>query len=132
MGGVIAADMAVQLRNHFFGGLSGAMLDCIGSGLSTVANDDLAHALESPDSVVRISDELNSLELLDAILGIYQSKTYLDRLKPSRAEYVRKHSFERYAVNLLEILGLPYDSDSQMNSIANPHRNLQVLELAKS
>ena len=129
---VIAADMAVQLRNHFFGGLSGAMLDCIGSGLSTVANDDLAHALESPDSVVRISDELNSLELLDAILGIYQSKTYLDRLKPSRAEYVRKHSFERYAVNLLEILGLPYDSDSQMNSIANPHRNLQVLELAKS
>jgi hypothetical protein len=108
------------------------MLDCFGSGLSTIANDDLANALESPDSVVRISDELNALELLDAILGIYQSETYLDRLKPSRAEYVQKHSFERYAVKLLEILGLPYDSDSQMNSIANPHRNLHVLELAKS
>jgi len=129
---VIAADMAIQLRNHFFGGLSGAMLDCIGSGLATVANDDLAIALDSPENVVRISDDLSSLELTDAILNIYQSKTYLDRLKPYREEYVEKHSFESYAVELLRVLGLPYESHHQIGSLINRRSSAKVLEFAKS
>ena len=128
---VIAADMAIQLRNHFFGGLSGAMLDCIGSGLTTVANDDLASALESPASVVRIGDALSPLELLDAILGIYQSQSYRDRLKPSRERYVKEHSFERYAVQLLDVLGLSCSTDSRFNSQIIRSVETRITEIAK-
>jgi len=128
---VVAADLAVQLRNHFFGGLSGAMLDCIGSGLATIANDDLAAALKSPESVIRIDDSLSSQELFEAILRVHRTQCYRDRLTPSRELYVKQHSFERYASQLLETLGLKTDSANWMNSGA-PHRLiLQSSEPAK-
>lgn len=103
---VQAADFAVQLRNHFFGGLSGAMLDCIGSGLVTVANDDLAEALESPETVLRVSDDLSGEEVASQFLSAYRANMQRLRLRPSREAYLQDHSFERYAIKLLEVLGL--------------------------
>src|SRR5262249_29680844 len=51
---LLAADFAIQLRSHGFGGLSGAVLDCISAGLPTVCNEDLAEAMDGPDYVLRV------------------------------------------------------------------------------
>ena len=128
---VVAADLAVQLRNHFFGGLSGAMLDCIASGLTTIANDDLAAALESPESVIRTGDALSSQELFEAIRRVHQSQSYRERLTPSRELYVNQHCFEHYATQLLEIMGLQTDSATRMGSKVPHQSRLQGSELAK-
>lgn len=103
---VIAADAAVQLRNHFFGGLSGAMLDCIASGLTTIANQDLAEALDSPANVLRVSDDLVPEEISQALEKVVAADTYRDRLSVCRERYLEEHSFERYAEKLLQVLGI--------------------------
>ena len=103
---IAAADFAVQLRNSFFGGLSGAMLDCIASGLPTVANRDLAEALDSPNYVMRIGDQLSSEELSQCLLHGIESELHRDRMWSARQEYLRDHSFQAYAVAMLELLGL--------------------------
>ena len=110
---VLAADFAIQLRNHFFGGLSGAMLDCIASGLVTVANDDLAEALESPSFVLRIGDDLQHEQIAAQLIEAHRLGLHHDRLKPARQQYLREHSFERYALDLLKVVGLtvPWQSD---------------------
>jgi glycosyltransferase involved in cell wall biosynthesis len=128
---VLAADMAIQLRNHFFGGLSGAMLDCIASGLTTITNEDLAKALDAPESVHRISDKLSVDELALAIQRIYKEQSYLERLRPSREKYVSDHSFDQYAIQLLHVLGLPYDSKRRLNVPVVEESHLSTLELAK-
>ncbi len=103
---VVAADLAVQLRAHFFGGLSGAMLDCIGSGLVTIANQDLAEALDSPRTVLQISDELLADDLANQILVALETFDLNDRLTPERSAYLKAHSFEVYARRFLEAVGL--------------------------
>jgi len=114
---VLAADAAIQLRNHFFGGLSGAMLDCIASGLTTVANDDLAEALDSPSFVLRVSDQLKPVEIAGALATAIWDRSYLNRLHPSRRLYLEEHSFDRYAEKLLHTLGLNFaESDSRNNA----------------
>ncbi len=117
---ILAADAAIQLRNHFFGGLSGAMLDCIASGLMTVANDDLAEALDSPEFVSRISDSLQATEIHEALLDIFTSKTYGNRLQSSRTQYIEEHSFDRYAEKLLDVLGVA-SSASTRHRARNVH-----------
>lgn len=103
---VLAADMAIQLRNHFFGGLSGAMLDCIASGLVTIANEDLAQALDSPKSVLRVSDELKAEEIAAQILNGATNFDVENRLSETRSNYVEAHSFEEYASQFCELLDL--------------------------
>ena len=117
---VIAADLAIQLRNHFFGGLSGAMLDCIASGLVTIANADLAEALESPASVLRISDSLVASEVAEQIIYAAQFLDLSDRLTADRESYLEAHSFEAYAVRFLNVLGLFDESnrDSEVRILA--------------
>ncbi len=103
---VLAADFAIQLRTHFFGGLSGAMLDCIASGLPTVANEDLAEALDSPQSVLRISDRLLARDVSTALLQAYNRGMHFNRLADCRTEYLKTHSFDHYADELLKVLKL--------------------------
>ena len=117
---VVAADLAIQLRNHFFGGLSGAMLDCIASGLITIANDDLAEALDSPSSVLRISDELSEKELSNQIIHAHTSLDLDHRLTVEREAYLQSHSFDHYAVKMLEVLGL---SNSMTSRISLPNKD---------
>ena len=107
---VLAADVAIQLRNHFFGGLSGAMLDCIASGLVTVANDDLAEALESPEYVLRVSDAILGSEVATQINFAAKQLDLSHRLTAERDHYLDRHSFDAYAVRLLRTLGLSGES----------------------
>jgi glycosyltransferase involved in cell wall biosynthesis len=99
-----AADFAIQLRTHFFGGLSGALMDCIGAGITTVANDDLAEAMASPPTVLRVPDNPSPEPIADHLLRAYRQKAHLERLRPSRTKYLRDHSFAVYAEQLVSLL----------------------------
>ncbi len=103
---IFAADAAIQLRNHFFGGLSGALMDCISSGLPTVANDDLAGALSAPEYVHRISDALKCDDVHQALLQILTPDFTVNRLSGTRQTYLEEHNFKHYSRELLDVLGV--------------------------
>lgn len=101
-----AADFAIQLRKHLLGGLSGALLDCIGAGIPTVANQDLAESLESPYSVLRVCDTPTAEEIAGRLLAAHQAGLHVDRDHEQRTRYVSEHRFDVYAERLLSVLGL--------------------------
>jgi glycosyltransferase involved in cell wall biosynthesis len=103
---LLAADFGIQLRTHFLGGLSGALLDCIAAGLPTVANEDLATAMDGPDYVLRVPDKLNSTLVAERIMAAHESGHGLVRNSESRRAYLRAHHFDIYAERLLEVLQL--------------------------
>ena len=96
---MIATDVGIQLRTHGFGGLSGALMDCIAAGVPVVANVDLADSMESPAFVRRVPDVLNPIDIADAVaeqlskVASYRAREH----EAQRAEYVRSRSPERYA-----------------------------------
>jgi glycosyltransferase involved in cell wall biosynthesis len=100
---VLAADMGIQLRNHFFGGLSGALLDCVAAGLPTVTNKDLAEAVETPQYVVRVPDRPDAETLADGMHRILHQRTDSKDIVRSAAQFASEHSFETYARRLLDV-----------------------------
>lgn len=117
---VVAADFAIQLRTHFFGGLSGAMLDCISSGLVTVANEDLAKALESPPSVLRVPDNPQPDQIAASLLEGFRAGVHRERLTEYRQQYVDEHNFDRYALELLAVLGLDVGRPAESRQTRRP------------
>jgi glycosyltransferase involved in cell wall biosynthesis len=103
---LIAADFAIQLRTHRFGGLSGGLMDCVSAGLPTVANDDLAVAMEAPDFVLRCPDHFSPIRIAEAIYTAAEKGLHHQRVTPERDAYLKEHNFDNYARRLLEILGL--------------------------
>ncbi|MDG4880376.1 glycosyltransferase [Mesorhizobium sp. WSM4884] len=102
---LLAADAAVQLRTHFFGGLSGALLDCIAVGLPTVANEDLALAMESPTYVSSIPDHPSPVLIAETLAEISQKGSNRSQFDEARRHYCEVHSFKNYAQQLCEGLG---------------------------
>src|SRR5205807_7336034 len=100
---VLAADYAIQLRTHGFGGLSGAVLDCISAGLPTVANEDLAEAMDGPSYVLRVPDRLSATLIAEQLVTAYEAGRHQTRIGAERDAYVREHSFENYAVQMMEV-----------------------------
>lgn len=113
-----AADLGIQLRGHFFGGLSGALLDCIAAGLPTVANRDLAEAVETPDFVARVSDQPTGSEVAEALNQLLTINRDDPRHTAARDRYMAEHSFEQYAEGLLNLL-----LGAQRARIADPARS---------
>jgi glycosyltransferase involved in cell wall biosynthesis len=101
---LLAADFAIQLRSHGFGGLSGAVMDCIVAGLPTVANDDLATAMDAPKYVLRVPDTFSPLLIAEQFLLAWQAGRHQIRCGPARDEYIREHSFARYASRMMQVL----------------------------
>jgi glycosyltransferase involved in cell wall biosynthesis len=99
-----AADFAIQLRTHRFGGLSGSVMDCISAGLRTVVNEDLAAAMEVPGYVMSVSDSLDPGTIAERIARAYETDKTHSRLSPERDDYIAQHSFRSYAVQLLRLL----------------------------
>lgn len=102
---LLAADAAVQLRTHFFGGLSGALLDCIAVGLPTVANEDLALAMEGPTYVATVPDHPSPVLIAEALARISQQDANRSQFDEARREYCEVHSFKSYARQLCGGLG---------------------------
>ena len=94
------------MRTHRFGGLSGAVGDCIAAGLPTVVNDDLASAFDSPSYVLRVSDELDPREIANTLNAAIGRGLHRCRHEEERRSYVESDSFDRYAVQLLDVLGV--------------------------
>jgi glycosyltransferase involved in cell wall biosynthesis len=103
---LLAADFGIQLRTNFLGGLSGALQDCIAAGLPTVANEDLAEAMEAPDYVLRVPDRLSPTLVAERIMKAHESARHRIRDSGSRRRYLREHHFDLYAERLLEVLQL--------------------------
>jgi len=103
---LLASDFAVQLRTYGFGGLSGAILDCISSGLPTVVNKDLAEATNSPSFILRIPDHISALLIAESIYEAFKAQKHQNRLNIERKEYLEKHNFKKYAADLMKLLDL--------------------------
>lgn len=103
---LLSADYAIQLRAHGFGGLSGAVMDCITAGLPTVVNEDLATAMDSPDYVLRVPDNFSPLLIAEQIYLSWKAGRHHVRLGRARSAYLEEHSFERYAKLMMKVLGL--------------------------
>jgi glycosyltransferase involved in cell wall biosynthesis len=103
---IIAADAAIQLRTHFYGGISGALTDCLSAGLPTVANEDLAAAVEAPDYVAQVPDRPKVRQLAEALTLCIDGGRDRRAHEESRVRYTRTHSFDAYARRLLaRVLG---------------------------
>jgi len=102
---LLAADVGIQLRTHGFGGLSGALLDCIASGLPTVANKDLAEAMEAPGYVTRVPDLPSPLMIAEALAALVEEAGRSSRREEERLAYAHERSFTRYAQRLVAALG---------------------------
>jgi glycosyltransferase involved in cell wall biosynthesis len=103
---LLAADVAVQLRTHLLGGLSGALLDCIAVGLPTVANRDLAEAMEAPSYVFPVADRPSPVLIAEALATAIESRASLRSRDDERRAYYEAHSFDAYARRLCEALEL--------------------------
>lgn len=102
---LIASDFAIQLRTFGFGGLSGAVLDCISAGIPTVVNNDLAESTNSPDYILRINDHISALLIAENIYNGFNKRMHLTRNNITRNDYCRSHNFKNYASSLIKILG---------------------------
>lgn len=101
-----ATDCAVQLRTYKFGGLSGALLDCIAAGIPTVSNMHLAEAMEAPDWVRQVPDEISAVLIAEQLATIIAEGFHRERPLVARATFVKARSFAVYATRLMEALGL--------------------------
>jgi glycosyltransferase involved in cell wall biosynthesis len=111
---LLAADVAIQLRTHGFGGLSGALLDCIAAGLPTVASEDLALAMEAPAYVLRVPDQISPLLIAEAAADLIDGGgCQRSRWEEQRRSYTAEHSFRRYAELLVASIGLELTNPSR-------------------
>ena len=101
---LLAADGAIQLRTHRFGGISGALMDCIAAGVPTVANEDLAAALDAPSTVARVGDAFTAAEVATALEGLLVRGGGRD--EATRVRYGAEHSMENYVAGLFAALGI--------------------------
>ncbi|MBB3143621.1 glycosyltransferase involved in cell wall biosynthesis [Phyllobacterium trifolii] len=102
---LLAADAGVQLRTHFLGGLSGGLLDCIAAGLPTVANDDMAEAMDAPSYILRVPDHPSPVLIAEALAEISDRIRDRTKLGGERLLYSDEHSFKRYSELLCQYLG---------------------------
>lgn len=117
---IVAADAGVQLRNHFFGGLSGALMDCVAAGLPTVANDDLAAAVEAPAYIARVPDRPSSAAVAEALAACLAKGSDRSRHDSAREAFAAAHGFAAYARSLLDAV-LDRDQDRSAD-VATPSR----------
>ena len=103
---LVGSDIALQLRTHGLGSVSGALMDCITSGLPAVANMDLAEALEAPDFVTRTADALSPILIAESLAACAERLMGRPRPMEERRVFLAERNFDRYNERLLEALGL--------------------------
>lgn len=101
---LLAADIGMQFRTYPFGGLSGALLDCMSAGLPTVSNRHLAKSSEAPPYVREIGDGIASDEIAEAALALLADPG-LNR-DVQREEFLATHNMEVYAEELLKAIDI--------------------------
>lgn len=105
---LLAADYGIQLRLYGMGAMSGALLDCIASGLPTVANQDMADAADAPGFVRRVPDKLAPVLVAEAIADMIAGDGAAGRDSEGRRAFEAGHNFGNYADQLCLALGLSH------------------------
>ncbi|MGH7101460.1 MAG: glycosyltransferase [Acetobacteraceae bacterium] len=103
---LLAADIGIQLRSFGFDGLSGGLADCIAAALPTVANAELAEAMEAPAFVHTIPDPVSPVLLANKVADLLADGAHRRRPIAASAAYAAGHDFARYADGLCTLLGL--------------------------
>ena len=103
---LIASDAGVQLRNYGYGQPSVALSDCIGAGLSCIANTELAQSCDAPGYVLTVPDSFSPLQVAEQLARVWESRAELDYNAHGRAAYLETHNFEYYVKRLMEILAI--------------------------
>jgi glycosyltransferase involved in cell wall biosynthesis len=103
---LLAADLGLQLRSFGGGAVSAALQDCITAGLSAVANEDLADAIDSPGYVRRVPDAISPVLVAEALATQLSEGAHKHRHDEARRDYAVSHSFDRYAELLCNAIGL--------------------------
>ncbi len=103
---LLAADYGVQLRTYGMGAVSGALLDCIACGLPCVANQDMADAMEAPNYIRRVPNQLAPLLVAEAIADMIAGQAGSERDSPARRAFEAGHNPSVYADRLCDALGL--------------------------
>ncbi len=88
------------------GALSGALLVCIAAGLPTVANADLANAMEAPSYVSRVADAPSPVLIANALVDLIERFHGRERPNDERRVFAESHDFRTYALRLCEALAL--------------------------
>jgi glycosyltransferase involved in cell wall biosynthesis len=105
---LVAADLGIQLRLTYLGSLSGALLDCIAAGLPTVTNASLGEAMDAPEFVRRIPDNISPLLVAEALAELLDEGLAVARPEASRRAFTEAHSFSIYAAKLCQVLQLEH------------------------
>lgn len=105
---LLAADYGIQLRLYGMGAMSGALLDCISSGLPTVANRDMADAADAPGFVRRVPDMLAPALVAEAIADMIAGDGAAGRDSADRRDFEAAHNFSNYADQLCRALDLSH------------------------
>jgi glycosyltransferase involved in cell wall biosynthesis len=103
---LLAADLGLQLRSFRGGAVSAALQDCVTAGLTAVANDDLADAIDAPDYVRRVPDAISPVLVAEALATLLSEGAHTHRDEEARRDYANSHSFDRYVELLCDAIGL--------------------------
>jgi hypothetical protein len=101
---LLSADFAIHLRQPGPTQPSLTLLDCISAGLPTVCNEELAGSLDCPGYVLRIPNHISPLLIAEQIADAHKAGRHYQRCSAARSAFVRDHSFERCAEELMKAL----------------------------
>lgn len=99
------ADLAVQLREGFFGEASGAVAECLSAGIPTVVSDVGWLGGLPADSVAKVGRSCTAGALADEIERLHRDPEALASLSSSGMRLAALHTFDHAAEALLDELG---------------------------
>jgi hypothetical protein len=102
----LAADLGLQLRTVSFGAIPGALSDCIGTGLPTVANAALADVLDAAAYIQRVPDALDPEAIAASLALMLDKELHRERPEAARAAYAGARNFDVYSARRCGALGL--------------------------
>nr|WP_253203518.1 glycosyltransferase [Methylosinus sp. KRF6] len=100
---LLAADLGIQFRRVGFGQPSGALTECIATGVWTIANDALVDAHRAPHYVRRVSDRLSPLSIALTILELMDEVDISVRDHEARVKAQEGRSWRDYVASVLDV-----------------------------
>lgn len=134
-----ASDLGVQLRTTSRGETSAAVLDCMNYGLATIINANGSMADLDDDSVWKLDDNFNELDLIEALTELYENHEKRATLQESaRYQIHHNHNPRHCAAEYFDVIETFYAKPLKtyhalINDVINDERydiSNQYVELA--
>ncbi|MBG0812605.1 hypothetical protein IY145_25135 [Methylosinus sp. H3A] len=100
---LLAADLGIQLRRAGFGQPSGALTECIATGVWTIANDALVDAHQAPHYVRSVSDRLSPLSIALTIVELMDKVDISIRDHEARVRAQEGRTWRDYVASVLDV-----------------------------